>query len=609
MRKCEHCNTTLGDNAFFCPECGGATVPAEPAAQPEPVEQPEPAVQPEQPEPVELAEPAVQAEQEAYAAPEAAPSETAEQVPAGPAETPKKKKKAGKVIAIIAAAVLLLGAAAAALFILNSPKARFLRAQKQLFMSGNNSTSVERFLKGQATEITQFSTDAVIKVDVPDYKKNENLKNVSLTLQIDRDNDDFLLGALLDYNGSSVVAATAELNEERVGLYAPKLADEHYTVSNKTIKALIAADRGSSLALKYDRVDNLEKAYKDIEKRYGKILKGVFDNSDFTAERDSLTFEMLDGTVKGCTVITYKPDRERVGEMLTALRKELKGDKELSDYLLSLAAHYYGAGVVDLIAAEAGNREGADNGLVGAFDELADTLKEHKDDIQSWLRESRFRIKCVLKGGKVIAEYIIYEDTVIGIEKYGDSFCFFEKEDKETVYSILGDLTKKDGKYEGEITITGDSDTIMKIDVHDCDPAKRSAFFAAYGEYDITVSYEYSYPSYDYELDDYTWEKITKTQRYKVTVGAAEGGGTEHRLAIIDVGDDEFNGVTVSIVTTDKKSTVTAPDKQPTELTSVDEIGDAADKLYAEFAKILNNYKDDFLTDYYGTAYADPYGD
>ena len=62
-------------------------------------------------------------------------------------------------------------------------------------------------------------------------------------------------------------------------------------------------------------------------------------------------------------------------------------------------------------------------------------------------------------------------------------------------------------------------------------------------------------------------------------------------------------------MTTDKKSTVTAPDKQPTELTSVDEIRDAAEKLYEEFAKILNNYKDDFITDYYGTAYADPYGD
>ncbi|MBR6006129.1 MAG: hypothetical protein IK064_00710, partial [Clostridia bacterium] len=554
-------------------------------------------------------------------APEAPAAEVFTPTPAPAPEAPAepKKKRTGLKIALIAAgALLLLGAAAFAIYSIffNTPKARFVRAQNQLLDAFNaNGVTIEKILKGKADALNKLSTGAVLTADMPNYENNDNLKKVKLDLQFDGKDGELALDGELNYGASSLIKLFLESNDERIGVYSPQLTEEYYTIDNKTLKELTSPKTmeyseeldsfittiHDEKVLKYDKVEDLEKAYNALKERYGQLFLDALDNDDFEIERTSYDLDMLGDTVNG-SVITYTPNKKRVQKLVQKLAKELEDDEELSNYILSLLSHYLGENTLYVLTSSLiRTQEGFGNGLVPFLNELASELEEGAENVPEILSEAKIKVICVVSGGKTVAEYIKFDGGKIGWEKRGDNTCFFVKEGSEVVTKYTSELKKKGGTYSGEINYTTkstnrrDDVTTLRINVENYNPKKRSALGIPYGEFDFRYNTEYSSYHYDWDSDDYITSTHSFEGKAKLTVGAADGGGTEHKLKFIEGDfDEELEGATFRLVTTDKPAEISAPSKQPVQIKNENEIQELMEKIEDKLDDIIADISDDF---------------
>lgn len=82
--------------------------------------------------------------------------------------------------------------------------------------------------------------------------------------------------------------------------------------------------------IEYTKLDDIEKAYNSLVKRYGKILLGGIDDDDVKVEKNvTVKLELLEKEFKGCKVYTYTPDKERIAAALKAFSEEMREDEEL----------------------------------------------------------------------------------------------------------------------------------------------------------------------------------------------------------------------------------------------------------------------------------------
>lgn len=594
MKKCENCNLILQDSDAFCPKCGGATVECESGSPAE-------------------GETACNCGENCSCGEENCEcgEQAAENMQAGPQmrfvdDGKKKKGKKGLFAAIIAAVIVVLGIGAALvyMFVLNTPSKQFLMAQAKMFKTEwSGKTTVADVLKGKGQPVKKdFSSDISISMDTDNQNFNDILNKLSLDWKIKSEGSEYLLNGEIGYNGSPLLSCVLTADENTVGLYVPELSNEYYVTEKGLAEQVFTNGYAREYdPVEYNKLDNIEKAYNSLAKRYGKILLGGIDDEDVEIEKNvTVKLELLEKEFKGCKVYTYTPDKERIAAALKALSEEMREDEELFNYVCSLTEFYYGSDALamlgtsveysiifsetDIMEAETWKERQA---------ALADYIAEHADEFARQLVETEVRMEIVVHKGKPVMQTLRDSEATV---------CFEIVSDKEELLlawkgindsyqdgtSLAAELTRKDGVLNGKVDInnidSGESSRVVSVELKDISSEKKSALGIPYGTVTVTI----------------TDENILKNEEltYTISTGAAEDGGTEH-LMTVELPESlapsleslGFSGtlseMTMKIYSSDKASTAKAPDADSTNLSSEEEIEDAFEEMGEELANVI----------------------
>lgn len=563
MRKCNNCNITLGDGDRFCPMCGMATVPVQ-QEQPTEPEQPAGSVKPEMP---------VQPVSEPYRNP------AAEQKPA-------KKKKTGLIIGIIAA-VALLAVAAVVLTSLfknkNKPMAQFYNAQNRFMtatMRGGN--SIEDVLRGKADGVnTEISTDAVLRVAAEGFEIMglDILDKFDISFSINTRGEEDLFGLGINYKGSPVLTGTVKTTENDIYCYLPELSDEYYAIDRELLMGLMDVDALNTEPVDYDKVENLSRAYDDIKSRYEAILLTGVAEEDFSSEKGDVRLTGLDEMMPGASTVIYRPNKDRLADMIAKIGTELKNDEALADYLLSLFDHYLG-GKGDMVFSAVNAETGEEQDMMGALREYGEQLEQNAAEIANNIAESELEWRCVTDDGNIVAQYMTSKDFSFSLEQPDDlrSYIRFEPADSDSSFTVIRDLEKTGDKLGGEIRFESkDANSLLsgRFTLNSVDENTKSAFGVPYGSYRLDVNMTGRSEDGAGESHDLSFD---------ISVGAKEGGGTEHRLTVNGlselIDDEEIpDSITLFLDTTDQDSTVRAPSEEPTRIENEEDFQSALSEL------------------------------
>lgn len=594
MKKCENCNLILQDSDAFCPKCGGATVECDSGSPAE-------------------GETACNCGENCSCGEENCEcgEQAAENMPAGPQmrfvdDGKKKKGKKGLIAAIIAAVIVVfgIGAALVYMFVLNTPSKQFLMAQAKMFKTEwSGKTTVADVLKGKGQPVKKdFSSDISISMDTDNQNFNDILNKLSLDWKIKSEGSEYLLNGEIGYNGSPLLSCVLTADENTVGLYVPELSNKYYVTEKGLAEQVFTNGYAREYdPIEYGKLDDIEKAYNSLVKRYGKILLGGIDDDDVKVEKNvTVKLELLEKEFKGCKVYTYTPDKERIAAALKALSEEMREDEELFNYVCSLTEFYFGSNALamlgtsveysiifsetDIMEAETWKERQA---------ALADYIAEHADEFAQQLVETEVRMEIVVHKGKPVMQTLRDSEATV---------CFEIVSDKEELLlawegindsyqdgtSLAAELTRKDGVLNGKVDInnidSGESSRVVSVELKDISSEKKSALGIPYGTVTVTITDENILEN----------EELT----YTISTGAAEDGGTEH-LMTVELPESlapsleslGFSGtlseMTMKIYSSDKASTAKAPDTDSTNLSSEEEIEEAFNEMGEELANVI----------------------
>lgn len=588
MKKCENCNLILQDGDAFCPKCGGATVECESGSPAE-------------------GEAACNCGENCSCGEENCEcgEQTAENMQVGPQmqfvdDGKKKKGKKGLFAAIIAAVIVVLGVGAALVYmlVLNTPSKQFLMAQAKMFKTEwSGKTTVADVLKGKGQPVKRdFSYDISVSMDTDNQNFNDILNKLSLDYKIKSEGSEYLLNGELNYNGSPLLSCVLTADENTVGIYVPELSSEYYVTEKGLAEQVFTdEDAGEYDPIEYTKLDDIEKAYNSLVKRYGKILLGGIDDEDVKVEKNvTVKLELLEKEFKGCKVYTYTPDKERIAAALKALSEEMREDEELFNYVCSLTEFYYGSDALTMLGAYV-----SETGVTEAETwkerqaALADYIAEHADEFAQQLVDSGFEIKTAVHKGKPVMQTVKYSESTVCSEKISDreELLFAWKvidDDGQNGASFVAELTRKDGMLNGKIDVnnieSGESSCIASVELEDISTEKKSALGIPYGTVTVAVADE----------DLLNGEEMT----YTLITRAAENGGTEHLMkmelpeslapSLESLGlSGTLSEMTMKIYSSDKASTAKAPDVDSTNLSSEEEIEEAINEVTEELANVI----------------------
>lgn len=588
MKKCENCNLILQDGDAFCPKCGGATVECDSGSHAE-------------------GETACNCGEICSCGEENCEcgEQTAENMPAGPQmqfvdDGKKKKGKKGLIAAIIAAVIVVLGVGAALVYmlVLNTPSKQFLMAQAKMFKTEwSGKTTVADVLKGKGQPVKRdFSSDISVSMDTDNQNFNDILNKLSLDWKIKSEGSEYLLNGELNYNGSPLLSCVLTADENTVGIYVPELSNEYYVTEKGLVEQVFTNGYAREYdPIEYTKLDDIEKAYNSIVKRYGKILLGGIDDDDVKVEKNvTVKLELLEKEFKGCKVYTYTPDKERIAAALKALSEEMREDEELFNYVCSLTEFYYGSDALTMLGAYV-----SETGVTEAETwkerqaALADYIAEHADEFAQQLVDSGFEIKTAVHKGKPVMQTVKYSESTVCSEKISDreELLFAWKvidDDGQNGASFVAELTRKDGMLNGKIDVnnieSGESSCIASVELEDISTEKKSALGIPYGTVTVAVADE----------DLLNGEEMT----YTLNTSAAENGGTEH-LMTVELPESlapsleslglsgTLSEMTMKIYSSDKASTAKAPDADSTNLSSKEEIEETLNEMTGELANVI----------------------
>lgn len=588
MKKCENCNLILQDGDAFCPKCGGATVECESGSPAE-------------------GEAACNCGENCGCGEENCEcgEQTAENMQVGPQmqfvdDGKKKKGKKGLFAAIIAAVIVVLGVGAALVYmlVLNTPSKQFLMAQAKMFKTEwSGKTTVADVLKGKGQPVKRdFSSDISVSMDTDNQNFNDILNKLSLDWKIKSEGSEYLLNGELNYNGSPLLSCVLTADENTVGIYVPELSNEYYVTEKGLAEQVFTNGYAREYdPIEYTKLDDIEKAYNSIVKRYGKILLGGIDDDDVKVEKNvTVKLELLEKEFKGCKVYIYTPDKERIAAALKALSEEMREDEELFNYVCSLTEFYYGSDALTMLGAYV-----SETGVTEAETwkerqaALADYIAEHADEFAQQLVDSGFEIKTAVHKGKPVMQTVKYSESAVCSEKISDreELLFAWKvidDDGQNGASFVAELTRKDGMLNGKVDVNNiesdESSRVMSVELKDISTEKKSALGIPYGTVTVAVADE----------DLLNGEEMT----YTLITRAAENGGTEH-LMTVELPESlapsleslglsgTLSEMTMKIYSSDKASTAKAPDADSTNLSSEEEIEEAINEMTEELANVI----------------------
>ena len=237
-RFCKECGTRLAPDAIFCPECGS-----------------------------DIREDAGSG---AGAVPPASTPPGGAYYGASGGEKPKKKKL-GIVIGVLAVIAVI---AALAIFVpklLVSPKARFLKANADVFNEAIQPLQdmQDSVSKGISSDITIKGSSSMIPKDA-----QKIVDDSALVMKMDTTGEALLLNYVLQVSGTNLLSLNVGYEGETASISMPEVTDKCYTMN---VPKLLKKN-GMDMSITSEDIKKLQgsKEFNDKEmKRYGALLAGA----------------------------------------------------------------------------------------------------------------------------------------------------------------------------------------------------------------------------------------------------------------------------------------------------------------------------------------------
>lgn len=563
MRKCSNCNKLCPDTEKFCQTCGLPTSVVEETD-----------------------------------------GETAVNAPA-------KKKKTGLILGIVGA-LAIIGALAAILLIpkrdKGDPMHRFFAAQEHFIENESlvkEGLTIESLMCGEyEPTVKEISTDAELSLDasglnipMPEIEGldlsgidlSDKLSKLSLFFQIKSDGDESLNGLQLRYNGSPIISAIIDKTDRGFAVHIPELSDKRYELSSDFLSKLMSENTDAEgldaltqgVEVKFDRVSDLKKSYEALKKDYEEIFYKGFAVEDFEQKDRNFSLNNLGVSVSGCRSITYAPNAERLASMLLEMAERIKTDKALSDHLLSLMEKYLGENGMNLmLSALCSNCDIklGDNGLIPVFEKLADSLNKDRDALVKSIDDSNFIWRVVTHDDDVIQQLVGYNDVSVYFEHYGENI-FLSAHDGDNAFEVKSDLKRDGSVLGGKINLStgGDNKGGAEITIEGCDTSARSALGIPCGKYTVELS---------------AAEGSSEAAKLGLVIEVVknEKGGTDHSVAITgldELSEDLPERIAFGLHTTDKDSTVSAPDADTVRIETEEQFDGMLEEMNENLSGVL----------------------
>ena len=433
-RFCKECGTRLAPDAIFCPECGS-----------------------------DIREDAGSG---AGAVPPVSTPPGGAYYGASGGEKPKKKKL-GIVIGVLAVIAVI---AALAIFVpklLVSPKARFLKANVDVFNEAIQPLQdmQDSVSKGISSDITIKGSSSMIPKDA-----QKIVDDSALVMKMDTTGEALLLNYVLQVSGTNLLSLNVGYEGETASISMPEVTDKCYTMN---VPKLLKKN-GMDMSITSEDIKKLQgsKEFNDKEmKRYGALLAGAISKESLKVEKKEVRLEHLGARGK-YKVYTWHPSPDELKQLMKDIASEIKNDDDLKKRLDEMFE-------VPGFAQSARVKSASE-----LINQMADACKEaakeagqlDEDDIPEWV--------VAVQGDKT---------RMISIVADGDPVFTYERADnkdsfEEGVYVLDGrdDLeiyhckTDKSGKKDGFI---GDEDkAVVEFEISD---KKDSVFGFHYGTYNV----------------------------------------------------------------------------------------------------------------------------
>ncbi|HHU60909.1 MAG TPA: hypothetical protein GXZ55_02960 [Natronincola sp.] len=385
-----------------------------------------------------------------------------------------------------------------------------------------------------------YSGDLTLRAELPgDSPEIQIFNSGSLRLKHDRNSkrtyneidimmaDQTVLSGFIGY----------ELKEDLLGFYFPALDPNYYKVDLDQFNyGFLDIAPVSSIETNWLTSFLIQKEIEALFNRYVDTILGCITDENVTVDRGR-TIEMAarNVAVKGCTVLTFKPSKDDLQNLIEQLEKQLRKDLESLKSAVALGTKLNPSG-------------GDDNYLEALSDPNFDNFRYQANQIAKDLIDMGFQWEIALKGMEPVRSRIFIDDVTIMVE-------LIDLENDERVINLsvgedeeyIRTLAEIDYKYsekniDGQLLVFDDyKSPFVKISF-DANLKQKSRLGIPYGSYSLITKQQFT----PYTLDVFK-----------------SSGGSRHILNIPIFWQDKYS-IIVDVV--EEKVSVDSPSVEPTDI-------------------------------------------
>lgn len=466
-------------------------------------------------------------------------------------------KAAGFAVAGVAAVAVLALVINLLMGVFATPADKFLSIQKKVLQEqvlGTISAVADKY-----NNTKEFSTDLTLSASAKDATLRELLDGSEITLKLDLSEKAQLINGSVTVMGEDLVSAILTYEKDKLGICIPEADPNYYVIGTKALYELMGVDEDQVEAYSHvkkptyptDKVNKLAAAYWSI------VTSTVTKDNTTKSDKEQFKLDELNEKLDG-ELYVFKPTAEDVEEMLLKLADKLEKDKELRKVVLDFVKE--NRDTLESALTDSGyDLDDLEDDMDKALAELVDQLRDNAENIGKAVEQAKFKWSVGVSKGEVCLEKIEFSGGALVYESTGEKRVFYVMEDGEKEFILRVECKEKDGLLRGSVSCTsysysyyyGNYEETISLEFKNVDKKKTSILGIPYGSYSLSADGE--------EL--------------KLDVKKGEKGGTDHTLSLSETyvsGVGYVQGLSVTLNTSDKKSTAAKPKGKTVDISGYD---------------------------------------